>query len=357
MLRGLEQPAPGVHTGAAQGRPSRHDAARPARSRGRGGRRRSCRSTTLTAEILADAARAASTMPRRRTASTRDRPRRAGRSRRCRCACTAPTATTACCPCVYSMHGGGYVIGTNTMDDPFFDALCPELGFVGVSVEYRLAPETPYPGPLEDCYRGLQWTLRARRRARHRPGLHRRDGRERGRRSRGRARAARARPRRGAARVPAPRPADARRPPGHAVEHAGRPRGVEPRARTRSGGSRTSATSTAATTSRRPRRRRARPTSPACRPRSCRSARSTASATKTSTTRCGSTRPACRRELHVYPGACHGFNVLAPDAAVSKQCRAQHGGLAARGSFTVSAPTRVSDRGGGWSPTRGRAAW
>ncbi len=61
-------------------------------------------------------------------------------------------------PCVYSMHGGGYVIGSYDMDDPFFDALCPKLGFVGVSVEYRLAPDTPYPGPLEDCYRGLRWT-------------------------------------------------------------------------------------------------------------------------------------------------------------------------------------------------------
>jgi acetyl esterase/lipase len=60
--------------------------------------------------------------------------------------------------CVYSMHGGGYVIGTNSMDDLFFDELCPKLGVVGVSVDYRLAPETPYPGPLEDCYRGLQWT-------------------------------------------------------------------------------------------------------------------------------------------------------------------------------------------------------
>jgi acetyl esterase/lipase len=28
-----------------------------------------------------------------------------------------------------------------------------------VSVEYRLAPETPYPGPLEDCYAGLRWTF------------------------------------------------------------------------------------------------------------------------------------------------------------------------------------------------------
>ncbi len=61
-------------------------------------------------------------------------------------------------PCVYSIHGGGYVIGTNAIDDPLFDELCPKLDLVGVSVDYRLAPETPYPGPLEDCYQGLRWT-------------------------------------------------------------------------------------------------------------------------------------------------------------------------------------------------------
>ena len=61
-------------------------------------------------------------------------------------------------PCLYSMHGGGYVIGSYAMDDALFDRLCPKLDLVGVSVEYRLAPETPYPGPLEDCYRGLKWT-------------------------------------------------------------------------------------------------------------------------------------------------------------------------------------------------------
>jgi triacylglycerol lipase len=60
-------------------------------------------------------------------------------------------------PCVYSIHGGGYVLGTYEMDDLRHDMWCPDLGYVGVSIEYRLAPETPYPGPLEDCYAGLAW--------------------------------------------------------------------------------------------------------------------------------------------------------------------------------------------------------
>jgi len=62
-------------------------------------------------------------------------------------------------PCVYSIHGGGYVIGSRDMDDPRFDRWCRDFDVVGVSVEYRLAPETPYPGPLEDCYAGLAWTF------------------------------------------------------------------------------------------------------------------------------------------------------------------------------------------------------
>jgi acetyl esterase/lipase len=60
-------------------------------------------------------------------------------------------------PCVYSIHGGGMVMGSFDMDDPRFDRWCPRFDCVGVSVEYRLAPETSYPGPLEDCYAGLRW--------------------------------------------------------------------------------------------------------------------------------------------------------------------------------------------------------
>jgi acetyl esterase/lipase len=69
-----------------------------------------------------------------------------------------PKGVDGALPCVYSIHGGGYVFGSYDMDDLKFDALCPELRCVGVSVEYRLAPETAYPGPLEDCYAGLKWT-------------------------------------------------------------------------------------------------------------------------------------------------------------------------------------------------------
>ena len=60
-------------------------------------------------------------------------------------------------PCVYWMHGGGLVLGSYEGDDARFDEWCQAFGCVGVSVEYRLAPETPYPGPLDDCYSGLRW--------------------------------------------------------------------------------------------------------------------------------------------------------------------------------------------------------
>ncbi len=68
-----------------------------------------------------------------------------------------PVGVDGALPCLYWMHGGGLVLGTCEQDDARFDGWCRQFGLVGVSVEYRLAPETPYPGPLEDCYRGLAW--------------------------------------------------------------------------------------------------------------------------------------------------------------------------------------------------------
>jgi acetyl esterase/lipase len=70
-----------------------------------------------------------------------------------------PIELHAPAPCLYSVHGGGYILGSYEMDDMVFDRYCNKFGCVGVSVEYRLAPDTPYPGPLDDCYAGLQWTF------------------------------------------------------------------------------------------------------------------------------------------------------------------------------------------------------
>lgn len=59
--------------------------------------------------------------------------------------------------CVYSIHGGGFVIGSARMEDLRLEQICLEVGCMAASVEYRLSPETAYPGPLEDCYAGLAW--------------------------------------------------------------------------------------------------------------------------------------------------------------------------------------------------------
>ena len=68
-----------------------------------------------------------------------------------------PVGWEAPLPCVVSLHPGGYVLGSYADDDIRHDRLCPKLGYVGVAVDYRLAPETPYPGPLEDAYTALRW--------------------------------------------------------------------------------------------------------------------------------------------------------------------------------------------------------
>ena len=60
-------------------------------------------------------------------------------------------------PVLVWMHGGGLVIGNSRMDDACLRRFVEELGIVVVSVEYRLAPDSPYPAALDDCYAAMQW--------------------------------------------------------------------------------------------------------------------------------------------------------------------------------------------------------
>ena len=71
-----------------------------------------------------------------------------------------PSGVTGRCPALLWIHGGGYVIGKAAQDDVLCRRYARELGAIVASVDYRLAPEHPYPASLEDCYTALQWLVR-----------------------------------------------------------------------------------------------------------------------------------------------------------------------------------------------------
>ncbi len=63
-------------------------------------------------------------------------------------------------PALLWIHGGGMVLGDAAQDSRFCRRIADQLNIVVVSVEYRLAPEHPFPTPLEDCYTALRWLAR-----------------------------------------------------------------------------------------------------------------------------------------------------------------------------------------------------
>jgi acetyl esterase/lipase len=54
-------------------------------------------------------------------------------------------------------HGGGWVVGDLESADATARHLTVRADCVVVSVDYRLAPETKFPGPAEDCYSATKW--------------------------------------------------------------------------------------------------------------------------------------------------------------------------------------------------------
>jgi triacylglycerol lipase len=63
-------------------------------------------------------------------------------------------------PAYLYIHGGGYVLGSVEIMDAASRAIVADLRCVLVAVDYRLAPETPFPGAVEDCYAALRWLHR-----------------------------------------------------------------------------------------------------------------------------------------------------------------------------------------------------
>jgi acetyl esterase/lipase len=72
----------------------------------------------------------------------------------------SPTGVQGARPAIYHTHGGGMVIGDNRTGLPEVLEVAERYGAAVVSVEYRLAPETPHPGPIDDVYAGLVWTAK-----------------------------------------------------------------------------------------------------------------------------------------------------------------------------------------------------
>jgi len=68
-----------------------------------------------------------------------------------------PEQHEADAPALLYIHGGGFTVGNLETEHGIAGEFSRELGVVVVSVDYRLAPEHPYPASLDDCYAALSW--------------------------------------------------------------------------------------------------------------------------------------------------------------------------------------------------------
>jgi acetyl esterase/lipase len=71
-----------------------------------------------------------------------------------------PNNLEAGAPALLWIHGGAYVMGDLDGEDAVCARMSHNTGAVVVSVDYRLAPEHPYPAPLHDCHAAYRWILR-----------------------------------------------------------------------------------------------------------------------------------------------------------------------------------------------------
>jgi acetyl esterase/lipase len=71
----------------------------------------------------------------------------------------APTLTKSPSPGLVYIHGGGMIMGSIEGQAGTAQMLSAETGAVVVSIDYRKAPENPYPAAVDDCYSGSQWVF------------------------------------------------------------------------------------------------------------------------------------------------------------------------------------------------------
>ncbi|MGG3941084.1 alpha/beta hydrolase [Peribacillus psychrosaccharolyticus] len=62
-------------------------------------------------------------------------------------------------PLLMYFHGGAFFSGDLESHDEIVRPICKESGYKVIAVEYRLAPEHPFPAPLDDCYQVTKWAV------------------------------------------------------------------------------------------------------------------------------------------------------------------------------------------------------
>ena len=75
-----------------------------------------------------------------------------------------PHGVSAPAPALVFIHGGGFVLGGLTSHDPVCRALARDAGCVVIAIDYRLAPEHPFPAAIDDSTEAFRWVIRERAR-------------------------------------------------------------------------------------------------------------------------------------------------------------------------------------------------
>lgn len=70
-----------------------------------------------------------------------------------------PINVTEILPVIFAIHGGGMFMGSIEADDSHAATLCQDSGAITIAIDYRLAPEFPYPAGLDDCFTTLKWIV------------------------------------------------------------------------------------------------------------------------------------------------------------------------------------------------------